>query len=582
MIETEGLSGADTLLRVLSHMGVDRIFASPGSEWSPVWEAFAKAKAQSEGVPLYISSRHEEIAVGMASGYAKSTGKLPAVMIHTTVGALHATMALRGALHEQVPMVVFTGESLGFGEEAGPDVGAQWLGALSDIGGPARLVDRCVKWSYGVNAKSLLPSAIQRACQLALGPPKGPVFVSIPMEYLFDKMTKNASADNVPVPAPMADPAAIEELAALFAGAKNPLIITEEAGRSTVVVEKLVELAELLGAGVVESRASSYVNFPRTHPLHAGFEPQEFLQEADAILLLGVIAPWHPASRKLNQGTKVAVLSDNPLRSDLPYWGYPVNQILTGEIESSMKYLVESIKKRVSKGNGDAAKRAENWRSRYEKRKAAWKDEALTRAQQKPIDTRWVTYELAQVIPSDALVVEETITHRLSIHRYLDMLKPGSFFAGCIGGLGTGTGTALGVKAAFPKRPVLCLIGDGAFNYDPGLAALGVCQEHQLPIMIVLYNNYGYHSQKSGVPRFFPDGFAVKNQDFIGISINPSPDYATVARAFEGYGEKVEEPGEVRAALQRGLKAIAGGQMALIDIRLAKAAETNERPDRAN
>src|SRR5262245_25895739 len=93
MIETERLIGADMLLRVLSHMGVDRIFVSPGSEWSPVWEAFAKAKAQSEGVSLYITSRHEEIAVGMVSGYAKSTGKLPAVMIHTTVGALHATMA---------------------------------------------------------------------------------------------------------------------------------------------------------------------------------------------------------------------------------------------------------------------------------------------------------------------------------------------------------------------------------------------------------------------------------------------------------------------------------------------------------
>ena len=86
----------------------------------------------------------------------------------------------------------------------------------------------------------------------------------------------------------------------------------------------------------------------------------------------------------------------------------------------------------------------------------------------------------------------------------------------------------------------------------------------------MLFNNYGYHSQKSGVPRYFPEGFAVKNQDFIGISINPSPDYAMVARAFEGYGEKVEDPGEVRAALQRGLKAVAGGQMALIDIRLAK------------
>jgi len=582
MIQTEGITGADTLLRVLAQMGIDRIFSSPGSEWAPVWEAFAKAKAQSEGVPLYISSRHEEVAVGMASGYAKSTGKLPAVMLHTTVGALHATMALRGALHEQIPMVVFTGESLGFGEEAGPDVGAQWLGALADIGGPVRLVERCVKWSYGVNAKSLLPSTIQRACQLAMSAPKGPVFVSLPMEYLFETMTKNAAAENVPIPAPIADPAAIEELAALLAGAKNPLIITEESGRDPAVVEKLVELADLLGAGVVESRASSYVNFPRTNPLHAGFEPQEFLQEADVILLLGVVVPWHPASKKLNPATKVAVLSDNPLRSELPYWGFPMNQILTGEIDNSMKHLLDAVKRKMNKGNNDAARRAEIWRSRHEARRASWKEDAVRRQEQKPLDTRWVTYELAQVIPSDAIVVEETITHRLSIHRYLDMLKPGSFFAGCIGGLGTGTGTALGVKTANPKRPVLCLIGDGAFNYDPGLAALGVCQEHNLPIMIVLYNNYGYHSQKSGVPRFFPDGFAVKNQDFIGISINPSPDYAMIARAFDGYGEKVEEPGEVRAAVQRGLKALAGGQMALIDVRLAKAAEMTERPDRAN
>src|SRR6266705_5213228 len=147
MIETEGLTGADTLLRVLAHMGVDRIFASPGSEWSPVWEAFAKAKAQSESVPLYITSRHEEIAVGMASGYAKSTGKLPAVMIHTTVGSLHATMALRGALHQRVPMVVLAGESIGFGEAPGPDPGRQWV-LLADMGGPARLVERCVKWSF--------------------------------------------------------------------------------------------------------------------------------------------------------------------------------------------------------------------------------------------------------------------------------------------------------------------------------------------------------------------------------------------------------------------------------------------------
>jgi acetolactate synthase-1/2/3 large subunit len=491
-------------------------------------------------------------------------------------------MALRGALHEQVPMIVFTGESLGFGEEPGPDVGAQWLGHLSDLGGPARLVERCVKWSFGVNAKSLLPSTIQRACHLAMGSPRGPVFVSLPMEYLFEKMAKNASAENVPVPAPMADPKALEELAETLATAKNPLIVTEESGHSPTTVERLVELAEMLGAGVVESRATSFVNFPRQHPLHAGFEPAEYLQEADAILLLGVITPWHPTSKPLSSGAKLAVLSENPLRAELPYWGYPVGQILTGEIERSLEHLLACVKKRVAAGNSGAARRAETWRRRHEERRSKWKEEALARKEQKPIDTRWITYELNQILPADALVVEETITHRLSIHRYLDNLKPASFFAGCIGGLGTGLGTALGIKAAYPKRPVLCLIGDGAFNYDPGLAALGACQEYQLPILIVLFNNYGYLSQKSGVPRFFPDGFAVKNQDFVGISITPSPEYSLVARAFDGYGEKVEEPSEVRPALQRGLKAVSSGQVALIDIRLAKAAETNERPDRAN
>ena len=127
MIETEGLTGADTLLRVLSHMGVDRIFASPGSEWSPVWEALAEPGV--EGMPQYLSTRHEEVAVGMASGYAKSTGKLPAVMIHTTVGSLHATMGMRGAIREQVPMVVLSGESVGFGEDEGPDPAEHRRGA---------------------------------------------------------------------------------------------------------------------------------------------------------------------------------------------------------------------------------------------------------------------------------------------------------------------------------------------------------------------------------------------------------------------------------------------------------------------
>lgn len=531
-----------------------------------MWEALAAP--QSERSPLYLSTRHEEIAVGMASGYAKATGRLPAVMIHTTVGSLHATMALRGALHEQVPMVVLAGESIGFGEEEGPDVGAQWLGHLADIGGPAWLVDRCVKWSFGVNTKAILPATIQRACQLAMAAPRGPVFVSVPMEFLFEKMTKNPPSELGPAPAPTADLEGIEELAEMLSTAKNPIIISEEAGRSPSVVERLVELAELLSAPVIETRSTGYLNFPRNHPLHGGYDPQAYLKEADAVFLLGALVPWYPSSKGPGPGAKVALLDENPLRAQLPYWGFKVDLCLTGEIESSLARLLERLNRHVSKGDPELARRAEKWRGRFEERKRQWKEEALSVKDKKPIDTRWVTYELAQVLPPDAMVVEETITHRLAIHRYLDALKPGSFFAGCIGGLGTGLATALGVKAASPKRPVVCLIGDGSFNYDPALAALGACQEHEMPILIVIFNNFGYLSQKSGIPRYFPEGWAVRTKKFVGTSILPSPDYATVVRAFDGYGEQVEDPREVRPALERGLKAQASGQVALIDIRL--------------
>ncbi|MBI4487789.1 MAG: hypothetical protein HY694_01775 [Deltaproteobacteria bacterium] len=580
MIETKGLTGAEAFLRVLAGMGVDRIFASPGSEWSPVWEAIAKAKAESEGVPLYLSSRHEEIAVGMASGYAKASGKLPAVMIHTTVGSLHAAMALRAALHEQVPMVIFTGESIAFGEDEGPDPGGQWLRFLADVGGPARLVQSCVKWSFGVNTMAVLPATIQRACQLAMAVPKGPTFVSVPMEFLFEKMAaKGLPTASLPVSA-TADPKGIEELATLLAEAKNPVIISEESGRSLAIVSRTIELAELIGAPVVETRSSGFLNFPRNHPLHGGFNPNEYFPEADLILLLSAVAPWHPPSAGPGDGVKVVALDENPLHPDLPFWGFKTDLCLTGDVESSLEILLEHLRKRVSKSDSERAQRRERLSKRNEERRRLWQEQALAQKERKPIDTRWVVHELNQVLPADAMVVEETITHRLAIHHHLDRVKPGSFFAGSAGGLGTGLGTALGVKAAAPKQPVICLIGDGSFNYDPGLAALGFCQEYGMPILIVLFNNLGYLSMKAGVPKYYPEGWAMRTKTFVGTSIAPSPDYAAIARAFDGYGEKVEEPGEVRGALERGLRAVASGQVALLDVRLQPVSETEKRSDR--
>ncbi|MGH8668413.1 MAG: thiamine pyrophosphate-binding protein, partial [Burkholderiales bacterium] len=178
---------AEALLRTLRGMGVERIFASPGSDWAPLWEALARPHAPGE-FPEYLSVRHEETAVAMASGWSKATGRLPAVVLHTTVGTLHAAMTLRIALHERVPMVVMAGESISFGEPPAPLVGRQWLRLLTDTGGPARLIEPCVKWSSALNAAAILPQTVQRACQLAMRAPRGPVFVSVPVEHLMQTL----------------------------------------------------------------------------------------------------------------------------------------------------------------------------------------------------------------------------------------------------------------------------------------------------------------------------------------------------------------------------------------------------------
>jgi acetolactate synthase I/II/III large subunit len=565
---TKGMNGAEALLRVLREMGVEKIFASPGSDWAPLWEALAKPYRPGE-VPDYISSRHEETAAAMAIGYAKTTGRLPALVLHTTVGALHATMALRAALHERIPMVVMAGESIAFAEGSLPNTGRQWLRLLSDVGGPARLVEPCVKWTFGLNTSLLLPHTIQRACQLATSAPKGPVFVSVPLEFMLATMTADPPAGAVHAHPPAAQPAAIEALARELCAAPNVVIITEEVGKSVSAVGELVALAEALGAPVVEAWQPTYVNFPRTHPLYGGIasvEMAEALKGADLVFLVESVGPWHPPSALPAPGTRVVVLGEDPLHPHLPFWGFRADLVVAGEAESSLAMLVREVRKTVAPGSRTDA--IERWRTRNDARRAANRETARAAGTRAAIETSWAVHELEAALPEDAIIVDETITHRLDVHRLLDRLAPGTYYEASYGGLGMGIGMALGVKAARPDRLVVNLIGDGAFHYNPVPGSFGAAQEHRLPILVVLFDNAGYRSQKGDVINECPDGWAVKSNRFVGTSIVPRPDYALLARAYGGYGETVSSPAEVRAAFTRGLEAVAKGQLALITVQL--------------
>jgi len=255
------------------------------------------------------------------------------------------------------------------------------------------------------------------------------------------------------------------------------------------------------------------------------------------------------------------------LHARLPVWNYRTDMILSGDAGTALAALAARVRQLVPAGSRGAS--FERWRAAHEARRRALREEGTAAGQKSAIESRWVGRELAAVLPPRAIVVDETITHRLEVQQALDGLEPGQFYEGSYGGLGLGMPTALGVKAAHPGRTVVFLVGDGAFHYNPVVASLGAAQEHHLPMLVIVFNNAGYLSQKRDVVHEYPEGFAVRTQRFAGTSIAPRPDYALLARAYGGYGERVEEPRGVRAALARGLEAVAGGRLALIDVVLA-------------
>ena len=250
-------------------------------------------------------------------------------------------------------------------------------------------------------------------------------------------------------------------------------------------------------------------------------------------------------------------LGEEPLHAALPFWGFRTDAIAIGAAAASLRALLPKLTKRAPH---------HNWPARLAERRARLAELGRAAGEQKQIDSAWVGHELNQVLPENAVVVNETITHRLALHQQLERLAPGGFYEASYGGLGGGTGLALGVKSALPERPVILTIGDGAFHYNPVVASFGAAQEHGLPIFVILFNNAGYLSQKRDVLTSFPQGAAARQGKVVGTEITPAPDYPALARAFGGVGERVEKPAALRQALERGLAAIAQGRLALLEV----------------
>ena len=239
------LDGGDAILEALRNLDVDYIISSPGSEWPSVWEALARQKLEERPGPTYINCWHETLAVAMASGYTRMTGRMQAVLLHAGVGVLQGSMGIHGAYQSEVPMLVCSGESSTYGEVPEMDPGPQWLRNLSIVGGPNRLVEPFTKWSSRVTSPQTLYETVARAGELAQRTPKGPAFLNVPIETMLEEWTPSSPLKRRPsAPASHAAADAVARVADMICGASDPVVVADSAGRTAAGFKALVSLAE--------------------------------------------------------------------------------------------------------------------------------------------------------------------------------------------------------------------------------------------------------------------------------------------------------------------------------------------------
>ena len=553
--------GGEAILEALRSLKVDYVISSPGSEWPSFWEALARQKLSGASGPTYLDCGHETIAVSMATGYTQVTGRMQAVLLHAGAGLLQGSMAIYGARAMETPMLVMSGELIGFGEGTF-DPGPQWYRNLNVVGGPQRLVEPVVKMALQTGSVDTLYQSVVRAGEIAQCTPQGPTYLCVSMESMIDEWSKPENIRAVP-PSPTSQPARveIEQVATLLAKARCPFILVENAGSDQGAFDALVTLAELLAIPVVDAPGACVSNFPKSHDLYLGLDMSPYLEEMDFALLVENEAPWYPPSNA-PKNAKIVSVGSRPLKDTLVYQVTGAEHYLEGDLALTLRLLTEALRNQERDAAATAARRA-RWKAQHDQLQQRL-DAAERKAETETTITVPLVARLLRDAVPDAIIVDETIVHARLVREHAICESPFDFFR-APSGLGQGLGYALGIKLALPKRTVVVTIGDGTFLYNPIAPALSFADEHKMPLLILVFNNAKYAAMQYYHDKFYPAGTAIAKKDYYGVELK-GVKYEQAAAMVEGYSRRVETPAELKTALNEALEFVASGKSAIINM----------------
>ncbi len=562
--------GAEAFVELLMAHEVSHIFLNPGTDTAPVEEAVVKFRSLGRPAPRMVVCPYEGVAVNAAYGHWMVSGVPQMVLVHVDCGTANMGGALHSAQRGRAAMLLCAGRAPiteHKGLRGARDGYIHWLQEQYDQHG---LVRPYVKWDYELRRNENIADVVHRAFQISTTEPCGPVYLTLPREVLMEAMTEvrvpPVSQHRAPL-SPQADPAGLAEAAGWLAQARSPVIMTGYSGRHPASIAPLVELAELLVAPVIDGRTR--VNFPTDHPLNLGTQAPGALKQADVLLIVDTDIPYMLSSEALAPGARTIYLDIDPVKQDIPIWSFPADLSLQADSSKAIPALVEAVR-RVLKASPEREKRRQTLEAEHRARRQAAEKQARDSAGKKPIASEWVCFCLNEAMGDDSLVLEEGISSSGAIFRYIGASAPGTFFRSGGSSLGWAMGAAIGAKLAAPDRIPIALVGDGSFLFSPPVPTLWTADKHRAPFLTVIFNNHVYNAPRRTVRTFYPEGYSAMSRDFSSSDLDPSPDFALIAKACRAYGETVTEPDQVPAAVRRGLDAVRAGQAAVLDVYLEK------------
>ncbi|MEE2760270.1 MAG: thiamine pyrophosphate-binding protein [Pseudomonadota bacterium] len=540
---------------LLAH-GVTRLFGNPGSTENAVVDGhFDYPEFE------YILALHEGVAVGAATFYAQASGETPLVNLHAGPGLGNGIGMIYGALRATVPMIVTAGQQDSRMLLREPILSHDLAGMAAPV----------VKFSMEIERADEVSLAVRRAYSIANQAPKGPVFLSLPLNVMEAETNAPLQGPGKLFRTPTADQAGIAAAAEILAKASRPIIVAGDAVAQNGASQAVGRLAELTGSEIWFETSRGRYPVAASHPAVRGSLPfdsvamRALFEAADTILLIGgrfFEELWFNAEVSPLAGLEAPVVQIDDAEDRLAQF-HAIDLGLIGDMGTTADALADALELELDDAyRAGAAARLATVATAREDRRARFEARLEQPAEAGKVSVARAMASLRDTIPAGTVFANEIITTRPDFEGAFDTFGTDDYFAGRGGGIGQGLAGAIGVKLARPDNPVVCVSGDGSAMYS--IQALWTAAHHDLAVVFIILSNREYRVLKTNLDEWRRRFEMTSNTPNPLMDIaDPPLDFVALAKGMGIDGAYVDSNDAVAPALE---KAFASGKPYLVEL----------------